>query len=247
MSRSMIVTGAGAGIGESIARFAADAGYRVGVLDINGEAATAVAESLPDAVALAAAVNDPDAVEAAFDAFGTPDALVNNAGIVRFGPLLNQTIDDFRAVIDINLTGAFVCSTACARRMADNGGGSIVSVTSINGIQPGPNTGAYAASKAGLNLLSKQMSIEWGALGIRVNTVVPTWMWGPPAESFIKAEAERRGISETLMIQEITANFCIPEIPKDDDVAEAVVFLASDRARLITGQNLMVNSGQLMT
>ncbi len=91
------------------------------------------------------------------------------------------------------------------------------------------------------------MAKELGPDRIRVNTVVPTWMWGPAAESFIKAEAERRGISETLMIQEITANFCIPEIPKDDDVAEAVVFLASDRARLITGQYLMINSGQLMT
>ena len=82
---------------------------------------------------------------------------------------------------------------------------------------------------------------------IRVNTVVPTWMWGPPVEGYVKAEAEQRGISVDAVVQEITDRFCIPEIPADEDVAEAVVFLASDRARMITGQYLMVNSGELMT
>ena len=93
-----------------------------------------------------------------------PTFLVNNAGIVRFGPLLDQTVDDWRAVVDVNLTGMFVCSTACARRMAGAGGGSIVSITSINGIAPGPNAGAYGATKAAINMLSQQMSIEWGPM-----------------------------------------------------------------------------------
>ncbi len=137
MTKSIIVTGAARGIGESIARAASSAGYRVGVLDIDGAGAAIVADSLANGVALEAAINDPDQVEAALDTFGTPDALVNNAGIVRFGPLLEHSVDAWRAVVDVNLTGTFVCSTACARRMAASGAGSIVSLTSINGIAPG--------------------------------------------------------------------------------------------------------------
>ena len=91
------------------------------------------------------------------------------------------------------------------------------------------------------------MAKELGPHHIRVNTVVPTWMWGPPVEGYVKGEAERRGVSTDEVIAEITSGFCIPEIPADEDVAEAVVFLASDRARMITGQYLMVNSGELMT
>ena len=234
MSRSMIVTGAGAGIGESIARYAAAAGYRVGVLDIDSDSAAAVAESLPDAMALVAAVNDPDAVEAALDAFGPPDALVNNAGIVRFGPLLEQSVADFRAVLDVNLTGVFVCATACARRMADAGGGSIVSITSINGIMPGPNAGAYAASKAGINLVSKQMSIEWGAMGIRVNTVAPGLIdGGMSAPIFADPEFRRR------RTEKVPAG----RLGVVEDIAKAVLYLCSPEADYITGHQLVVDGG----
>ena len=230
----MIVTGAGAGIGESIARLAADAGYRVGVLDIDSDSAAAVAESLPDAMALAAAVNEPDAVEAALDAFGPPDALVNNAGIVRFGPLLEQSVADFRDVLDVNLTGVFVCATACARRMADAGGGSIVSITSINGIMPGPNAGAYAASKAGINLVSKQMSIEWGAMGIRVNTVAPGLIdGGMSAPIFADPEFRRR------RTEKVPAG----RLGMVEDIAKAVLYLCSPEADYITGHQLVVDGG----
>ena len=234
MTKSMIVTGAGAGIGECIARYASDAGYRVGVLDINHDTATAVADSLPNAVALSAAVNDPDAVEAALESFGTPDALVNNAGIVRFGPLLEQSVDDFRAVLDVNLVGAFVCATACARRMVDNGGGSIVSLTSINGIAPGPNAGAYAASKAGIHLMSQQMSVEWGPMGIRVNSVAPGMIdGGMSAPIFADPEFRR------LRVGKVPAG----RLGTVDDIAKAVMFLSSSDAGYITGQQLVVDGG----
>jgi NAD(P)-dependent dehydrogenase (short-subunit alcohol dehydrogenase family) len=230
----MIVTGAGGGIGESIARAAAAAGYRVGVLDVNAENAAAVAESLPDAVALTAAVNDPDQVEAAFDAFGAPDALVNNAGIVRFGPLIDQTIDDIRAVIDVNLIGAFVCSQAGARRMAEAGGGSIVSITSINGIVPGPNAGAYGASKAGINMMAQQMSIEWGPMGVRVNTVAPGLIdGGMSAPIFADPEFRRR------RTEKVPAG----RLGVVDDIAKAVLFLCSADADYITGHQLVVDGG----
>lgn len=232
--KSMIVTGAGAGIGESIARAAAAAGYRVGVLDTNGDNAVSVAESLPDAVALAAAVNDPAQVEAALDTFGTPDALVNNAGIVRFGPLIDQSIEDIRAVVDVNLVGTFVCSQACARRMAEVGGGSIVSITSINGIAPGPNAGAYGATKAGIHLMAQQMSIEWGHMGVRVNTVAPGLIdGGMSAPIFADPEFRRR------RTEKVPAG----RLGVVEDIAKAVLFLSSDDADYINGHQLVVDGG----
>lgn len=234
MASSMIVTGAGGGIGESIARAAGAAGWRVGVLDIDGDAAASVASDLADGVALQAAVNDPDAVDAALDTFGTPDALVNNAGIVRFGPLLEQSVGDFRAVLDVNLVGAFVCATACARRMADAGGGSIVSVTSINGIVPGPNAGAYGASKAAINMLSQQMSIEWGDAGIRVNTVAPGLIdGGMSAPIFADPEFRRR------RTEKVPAG----RLGTVEDIARAVLYLCGPESDYVTGHQLVVDGG----
>jgi NAD(P)-dependent dehydrogenase (short-subunit alcohol dehydrogenase family) len=234
MDRSIIVTGAGSGIGEAIARSAADAGYRVGVLDIDGQAAASVAATLPGAVALEAAVNDPAQVDAALATFGTPDALVNNAGIVRFGSLLDQTLDDWRAVVDVNLAGVFVCSTACARLMRDTGAGSIVNITSINGIAPGPNAGAYGSTKAAINMLSQQMSIEWGQFGIRVNTVAPGLIdGGMSAPIFADPEFRRR------RTEKVPAG----RLGTVDDIARAVLYLSSPEADYITGHQLVVDGG----
>ena len=234
MTKSIIVTGAARGIGESIARAASSAGYRVGVLDIDGAGAAIVADSLANGVALEAAINDPDQVEAALDTFGTPDALVNNAGIVRFGPLLEHSVDAWRAVVDVNLTGTFVCSTACARRMAASGAGSIVSLTSINGIAPGPNAGAYAATKAAIHMLSQQMSIEWGTMGIRVNTVAPGLIdGGMSAPIFADPEFRRR------RTEKVPAG----RLGTVEDIARAVLFLCSDDADYITGHQLVVDGG----
>lgn len=236
MAKSMIVTGAGGGIGEAVARSAAAAGYRVGVLDIDGAGAVRVAESLPDAIALEAAIDDPDQIEAALDTFGTPDALVNNAGIVRFGPLLGQSLADWRAVVDVNLNGTFVCSTACARRMIANGGGAIVSLTSINGNVAGPNAGAYAATKAAIAMMSQQMSLEWGEFGIRVNTVAPGLIdGGMSAPIFADPDFRRR------REEKVPAG----RLGTVEDIANAVMFLCSAEADYITGHQLVVDGGVL--
>lgn len=232
----MIVTGAGGGIGEAVARSAAAAGYRVGVLDIDGPGAVRVAESLPDAIALEAAIDDPDQIEAALDTFGTPDALVNNAGIVRFGPLLDQSLSDWRAVVDVNLNGTFVCSTACARRMIANRGGAIVSLTSINGNVAGPNAGAYAATKAAIAMMSQQMSLEWGEFGIRVNTVAPGLIdGGMSAPIFADPDFRRR------REEKVPAG----RLGTVEDIANAVMFLCSAEADYITGHQLVVDGGVL--
>ena len=151
---SVIVTGGGGGLGAALAVAAADAGWKVGVLDRDFDAASRTAEEIgAGATALAADTRDEAALDAALDRFATttgapaPDGVVCNAGIVRFGPLLQTTTEDWRAVVEVNLTGTFLTARAVARRMiAAGSGGSIVAITSMNGVAPGPNAGAYGAT-----------------------------------------------------------------------------------------------------
>ncbi len=233
-----IVTGAAAGLGARIAERCAEAGYRVGVLDLSPELTASRADHIEGATALVADVSDEAAVEAAFDAFGeTPDLVVNNAGIVRFGPLLDLSASDWRAVVDVNLTGTFVVARAAARRMVERGHGAIVNVTSMNGVAPGPNAGAYGSTKAGVALLTQQMAYEWGPKGIRVNAVAPGLIDGGMSAP-IYADAETRQARESKVP--------LGRLGVPDDIADAVLFLASDGASYITGQNLLVDGGVTM-
>ena len=233
MSKSIIVTGAGSGIGESIARRADDAGYKVGVLDVNNEAAEEVASSLTNGVALHASTTDPVQIEQALDIFGeAPDALVNNAGIVRFGPLINLSIDDWRSVLEVNLSGVFICSQVVAARMRDNGGGSIVNMTSIAGIQPNVNGGSYGAAKAGLHLLTRQMSVEWGEFGIRVNSVAPGFIDGGMSAPIFQ-DLEIRSTREERVPS--------GRLGTVEDIASAVMFLCSEEGAYINGNQLVVD------
>ena len=105
---------------------------------------------------------------------------------------------------------------------------------------------AYGASKGGLQSAMYYMAKELGPDRIRVNMVVPTWMWGPPVQAYVKMMAKQQGRTEDEIVGDITANMPLGEIPADGDVAEAILFFASDRARMITGQRLLVNAGELM-
>jgi len=235
---SAIVTGAAQGIGAAIASALVDAGYRVGVLDVDAKAAARVATRLGNAVALHASVTDPKSVDAALDAFGeTPELWVNNAGIVRFGPLVELSLEDWRVVVDVNLTGCFVASKAVAVRMLARGSGSIVNVTSMNGIAPGPNAGAYGSTKAGVALLTQQMALEWGPGGVRVNAVAPGLIDGGMSEA-IYADASIRRARESKVP--------LGRLGRPEDIAQAVVYLASDAASYITGQNLLIDGGVTM-
>ena len=160
--KSIIVTGGANGLGRSIAQSASDAGYRVGIIDVNIDALEDAASSIQNTVPLIASVTSSDEIAAALDKFGNiPDIWVNNAGIVKFGPLLELSVDDWRAVVEVNLTGTFICSTIVAEAMALRGSGSIINITSINGISAGTNSGAYGATKSAISLLTQQMSLEW--------------------------------------------------------------------------------------
>ena len=237
--KSALITGGGGGIGAAIAAIAAREGFRVCVVDQDADRARAIAALLSNALGVACDVTDEHAVDALFDRvtreFGAaPDLVVNNAGIGRFGPLIDLSIDDFRSVVGVNLVASYIVARAAARRMRERGSGVIVNITSINSIVPGPNAGAYPAAKAGLARLTEQMAIEWGPLGIRVNAVAP---------GFIDV-----GISAPFfanpVVRELRAN-AVPtkRLGTADDVAEAVLFLASDQASYINGHELVVDGG----
>jgi NAD(P)-dependent dehydrogenase (short-subunit alcohol dehydrogenase family) len=234
-AKSALVTGAANGLGAAIARRFAQEGFSVVVADIDESAARAQAASLGGATAFGVDVTDERAVESMLDALdAVPDVLVNNAGIVRFGPLLDHRVEDFRKVLDVNLTGTFIVSRAVGRRMLPRRSGAIVNITSLNATAPSPDAGAYPASKAGVALLTQHLALVLGPYGIRVNAVSPGFIVaGMGAAIYDDPEVrELRGRSVP-----------IGTLGTADDVAEAVLFLASERARYTTGHELRVDGG----
>ena len=233
--KTAIVTGAAGDIGTAIARVLAGAGYKVGVLDLDEARVRDVASKIAGAMPLVASVTDEASVEAALDAFGAiPDLVVNNAGIVRFGYLFDQSLEDFRRVLDVDLVGIFVVARACARRMVTRGSGAIVNITSIGGMATGTNAGAYPAAKAGAAKLTEQMALEWGPQGIRVNAIAPGFIDGGMSAGFFKDPKIRARRGNAVPLRRLGT----PE-----DVAQAVLFLGSDAASYISGQHVAVDGG----
>jgi NAD(P)-dependent dehydrogenase (short-subunit alcohol dehydrogenase family) len=182
-------------------------------------------------------VSDPAAVAAAFGRvaarFGRLDALVNNAGIAVFKPILETTPEEWNRVLAVNLTGPFLCTQAAAPLMAEGGGGAVVNVTSISGLRASTLRVAYGTSKAGLAHLTKQQAVELATLGIRVNAVAP----GPVDTAMAKAVHTpeiRRDYHDTIPLDRYGL---------EAELAEAIFFLCSDRAAYITGQVIAVDGG----
>jgi len=229
LGRSMLVTGGAGGLGAAIANAAVTAGYRVVVIDV------VEAPTMLGVEARIVSIVDERAVEQLFDDVGVPDVIVNNAGIVRFGPLVSLALDDFRAVVDVNLVGTFIVARAAARRWIDaQRPGVIVNVTSINGVAAGPNAGAYGASKAAIALLTSQMALEWGRHGIRVNAVAPGLIDAGMSEP-IYADPDTRAVRQSKVP--------LGRLGRAEDVADVVMFLASPQAAYVHGQNIVVDGG----
>jgi NAD(P)-dependent dehydrogenase (short-subunit alcohol dehydrogenase family) len=235
-----LVTGAARGIGlAATKRFLAD-GWRVALLDIDGEnlARTFKALSKPDTtMAITCDVSDAAGVAAAVksvaERFGRLDALVNNAGIAIFKPILDVTYEDWQRVLAVNLTGPFLVSQAAVPLMRDSGGGAIVNITSISGLRASTLRTAYGTSKAGLAHLTKQQAAELAALGIRVNAVAP----GPVDTAMAKA------VHTPEIRQDYHDHMPLNRYGLEEELAEAIYFLCSERSSYITGQILAVDGG----
>jgi NAD(P)-dependent dehydrogenase (short-subunit alcohol dehydrogenase family) len=245
--KAALVTGAARGIGRAIAEVYAEHGARVAVADLLLDEARAVAESIDAgggrAIALQLDVSDPGSVQQAVDAtvakFGRLDILVNNAGIHRGHPIVDFPVEDWEAVFAVNIRGTFLCSQAAARQMIEQGeGGCILSMSSASGKKPDPKGAAYCASKSAVIGFTRVLALELGPYGIRANAVLP----GATDTKMLRDVVDR----VPDLMDELVDRTVLDKIATPRDQANAFLFLASDLASHITGEQLVVSGGVFM-
>lgn len=251
----VLVTGAGGGIGQALVSHFGRRGASVVAADLTTEAvgaAESVAETVhASCIGVTGDVSDPatcDAwVTAAVEAFGRVDILINNAGIG--GPVNNvqhMDVAGWDRTLAVNLTGAMLCARATIPIMLAQKQGAIVNIASNVGKRGHPTRGAYVVSKWGMLGLTQTLALELARDGIRVNAVCPGPVAGERVEGFIQRQAELQGRSAADVRAEWVATMPIGRMVTADEVAEAVVFLASDRASSMTGQSINVTGGMVM-
>ncbi len=253
--KTVVITGVGTGLGAEMARLCIRDGANV-VLGARTESQLeAVAKEVdPSGERTAWArtdITDVASCEAlvatTVERFGALDAIVQVAAFeLAFGGLHDSNFEDWRKAFDTNVIGTMQLLQAVAPKMKELGGGSIVLIGSQSMYLPLIPQAGYAASKGALLSSMYYLTKELGPDAIRVNMVVPSWMWGPPVQLWIRGSAKQQGVSEEEVLGEITKNIPLRGIAADEDVAEAAIFLCSDRSRMITGQTLMVNAGEIM-
>jgi NAD(P)-dependent dehydrogenase (short-subunit alcohol dehydrogenase family) len=251
----VVVVGVGPGLGREVARIALRDGARVAIGARGEEKLRKTAGELDPSgervVSCATDISDPARCEALFAAaaerFGGVDAVVQVAALdTVMGSLATTSPEDWRRALDLNVVGTVNVVRAALPHLEARGGGAVVLIGSQSMWLPAalPQI-AYASAKGALVSAMVHMAKELGPKKIRVNMVVPTWMWGPPVEGYVRWQAKSRSVTPETVVDEITAGMPLGEIPADEDVAEAVAFFCSDRSRRITGETLMVNSGEL--
>jgi NAD(P)-dependent dehydrogenase (short-subunit alcohol dehydrogenase family) len=237
-----IVTGAGSGMGREEALLLAKEGAKVVATDINEAAVQAVVKEIKanggEAISFAHNVVSEEewikVVEDTIQSFGKVDVLVNNAGISLAAGLLDTTIEQWNKVININLTSIFLGMKHVIPHMQINKGGSIVNISSIAGLTGSSGAGAYTASKGGVRMLSKAAAVDYGKDNIRVNSVHPGFIETPMSAEFVNNDQ---------MLQWFLSQTALPRVGQASEVAEAVLFLASDASAYITGVELPVDGG----
>ncbi|WP_409343589.1 SDR family NAD(P)-dependent oxidoreductase [Paenibacillus sp. MBLB4367] len=237
-----IVTGAGSGMGREEAILLAKEGAAVAATDINLAAVQAVVREIEasggQASAFAHNVASEDGwvtvVSDTIRTYGKVDILVNNAGVSLAAGLLETTIEQWNKVMNINLTSTFLGMKHVIPHMQANGGGSIINISSIAGLTGSSGAGAYTASKGGVRMLSKAAAVDFGKDHIRVNSVHPGFIETPMSAEFVNNEQ---------MLGWFLSQTALPRVGRASEVAEAVLFLASDESAYITGVELPVDGG----
>ncbi|MFI6879169.1 SDR family oxidoreductase [Streptomyces sp. NPDC050400] len=254
--KTVIVSGVGAGLGHQVAaavvrdggnavlgaRTEANLAKAAGELDPAGTRTAYRATDITDETQCAALA------ELARERFGGVDAVVHVAAWDSyFGGLEDADFDTWREVVDVNLLGTLRMTRACLPALKERGGSVVIIGTQSAVAAPSQvRQAAYAASKGALTSAMYSLARELGPHRIRVNTVLPGWMWGPPVQAYVQFTAHTEGVPEDEVLGRLTERMALPELATDGDVADAAVFFASDRARAITGQQLLVNAGELM-
>ncbi|MEU2840486.1 SDR family oxidoreductase [Streptomyces sp. NPDC007076] len=254
--KTVIVSGVGPGLGHRVAaavvrdggnavlgaRTAANLAKSAAEIDPDGRRTARLATDITDEAQCAALA------ALAVERFGRIDAVVHVAAWdSHFGGIEDADFATWQSVIDVNLLGTLRMTRACLPGLKERGGSVVIIGTQSAVAAPTQvRQAAYAASKGALTSAMYSLAQELGPHRIRVNTVLPGWMWGPPVQAFVRFTADSEGVPEAEVLGRLTERMALPEPATDGDVAEAAVFMASDRARAITGQSLLVNAGELM-
>lgn len=237
-----VVTGGGGGIGRAVALSLVRAGARVAAIDLDERGLEVTGATLRelgrDHIVTRCDTSSVDSISAASEAiekaFGPCGVLVNTAAVLRPGGLENLSLAEWNAVLSVNLTGYFLCAQTFGRQMRKLGRGSIVHVSSISGSHAQGQSGAYSVSKAGVIMLSRQLASEWGPQGIRSNVVSPGMVITPMSQSFY----DTPGVTERR-----SAVVPLRRVGMPQDIADAILFLASDRSSYVNGDEITVDGG----
>ncbi len=236
------ITGAGGGIGRATALAFAKVGARVVLLDRDVAACAETQAALraigTDAPAIACDVSDAasvtDAAAKSLALAGPADVLVNNAGLLRPGPIATLPLAEWNQLLSVNLTGYFLCAQAFGAQMLERKSGALVHIASIASRFPQGFSGAYSVSKAGVVMLSQQLALEWGPSGIRSNVVSPGLVRTPMSEAFYQAPGVAQKRAEIVPLGRVA-------VP--DDIADVVTYLASARAGYVNGEDICTDGG----
>jgi NAD(P)-dependent dehydrogenase (short-subunit alcohol dehydrogenase family) len=240
--RVCVVTGGGGGIGRATALSLAQAGARVAAIDLDERGLETTRAELRGLGAkhfvgrcdTANAESVAGVSEAIEKSLGPCNVLVNTAAVLRPGGLENLTLAEWNAVLSVNLTGYFLCAQSFGRQMRKLGRGSLVHVSSIAGSHAQGQSGAYSVSKAGVIMLSRQLASEWGPIGIRSNVVSPGMVITPMSQSFY----DTPGVTERRAAVVPSRRIGVPQ-----DIADAILYLASDRSSYVNGDEITVDGG----